>query len=93
MKRFHKIRILSWLLVGGAALHAPAALACAACFGQSDSPLAEGMNWGIFSLLAVVVSVLGGIAGFFIFLARKSAATAATAAHPPGELQVAAQKA
>jgi len=23
-------------------------LACAACFGQSDSPLAKGMNWGIF---------------------------------------------
>jgi len=38
--------------------------------------MAQGMNWGIFSLLAVIVSVLGGIAGFFIFLARKSASPA-----------------
>ena len=49
--------------------------ACAACFGASDSPMAKGMNWGIFSLLVVVVTVLGGIAAFFIYLARKSAAT------------------
>jgi hypothetical protein len=32
------------------------------------------MNWGIFSLLAVVVCVLSGIATFFVFLAKKSAA-------------------
>ena len=51
-------------------------LACAACYGQSDSPMAQGMNWGIFSLLAVIVSVLGGIGGFFIFLARKSGSPA-----------------
>jgi hypothetical protein len=48
-------------------------LACAACYGQSDSAMAKGMNWGIFTLLAVIVSVLGGIAGFFVFLARRSA--------------------
>ena len=53
--------------------------ACAACFGQSDSPLAEGMNMGILSLLVVVVSVLGGIAGFFVYLVKKSAAAAAAA--------------
>lgn len=32
------------------------------------------MNWGIFSLLGVIVAVLGGVAGFFVYLARKSAA-------------------
>jgi hypothetical protein len=53
--------------------------ACAACFGQSDSPMAAGMNWGIFSLLGVVVFVLGSVAAFFIYLARRSAAGAA---HP-----------
>ena len=57
--------------------------ACAACFGQSDSPLAEGMNMGIFSLLVVVVFVLGGIASFFIYLAKKSAAVNSIAAVPP----------
>ena len=49
--------------------------ACAMCYGaQSDSPLAKGMNWGIASLLVVVVSVLSGIASFAIFLARRAAA-------------------
>lgn len=55
-------------------------LACAACYGKSDGPLAQGMNWGIFSLLVVVVGVLGSIGGFFIYLARKSAAVSAAAA-------------
>ena len=50
--------------------------ACSACFAQSDSQLAVGLNWGIASLLAVVVFVLGGFATFFIFLARRAAAAA-----------------
>ena len=49
--------------------------ACAACFGQSDSPLAKGMNMGILSLLAVVTFVLGGFAAFFIFLVKRSSLT------------------
>jgi len=53
-------------------------LACAACYGQSDSPMAQGFNWGIFSLLAVIVTVLATIAGFFVFLARRSAALSAS---------------
>lgn len=80
------------------ALHSNAALACAACFGgKSDSPLAEGMNWGIFSLMGVVVCVLGSIAGFFICLARRAAArnaaATAPAPAPQGELLVSTQKA
>ena len=50
-------------------------LACSACFGRSESNLARGMNWGIFSLLAVVVFVLSSIAAFFIYLAKRAAAT------------------
>ena len=52
------------------------ARACAACFGKSDSKLAQGMNMGIFSLLAVAVFVLGAVAAFFIFLARRASAAA-----------------
>jgi len=52
--------------------------ACAACYGQSDAPMAAGMNWGIFSLLTVVVFVLGGVAAFFVYLARRAATVAAT---------------
>src|SRR5262245_52724326 len=46
--------------------------ACATCFGISDSRLALGMNWGLFSLLFVVVLVLGGIATFFFCLIRRA---------------------
>ena len=46
--------------------------ACAACFGQDSGPMAQGMNWGILSLLAVIVSVLLSVAGFFVFLARRA---------------------
>jgi hypothetical protein len=35
--------------------------------------MAAGMNWGILSLLAVVAVVLGSIAAFFVYLARRSA--------------------
>ena len=72
------------MLLSGFALalpHHPASLlACAACYGQSDSPMAAGMNWGILSLLAVVAVVLGGVAAFFVYLARRSAALAADSA-------------
>jgi hypothetical protein len=39
--------------------------------------MAQGMNWGIFSLLSVIGVVLGGVASFFVFLGKKSAAVAA----------------
>lgn len=57
-----------------------ALLACAACYGQSDSAMAAGMNWGIFSLLVVILGVLGGVAGFFIFLGRRAAMVGGSAA-------------
>lgn len=56
--------------------------ACATCFGKSDSALAAGLNWGIGSLLAVVTLVLGGIAAFFVHVARRAAA--GEALEPPG---------
>ena len=43
------------------------ALACAACFGQDSGPMAQGMNWGILSLLGVIVSVLITVAAFFVW--------------------------
>jgi len=71
MKSFSKI-IFSALAL---AASAPASsFACAACYGRSDSPLASGMNWGIFTLLGIVVSVLTCIAAFFVHIVRKEAA-------------------
>ena len=46
-------------------------LACAACYGKSDSPLASGMNWGIFTLLGVIVPVLGCFAFCLVRLINK----------------------
>lgn len=67
-------RRISYLLGAAAAVFtAPGAMACAACFGRTDSPLAYGMNAGIFALLAVIGSVLGLIASFFVFVSRRSA--------------------
>ena len=45
--------------------------ACAACYGRSDSALADGMNWGIFTLLGVVLTVLTCILVFFVHIVRK----------------------
>jgi hypothetical protein len=62
------------------ALFAPAKLfACATCYGASDSPMAEGMNWGIFTLLGILVPVLATFLFFFIYLIRKSELLAKTA--------------
>jgi len=64
-----------------ALLTAPSsALACAACYGASDSPLANGMNMGILVLLGFIGTVLVGISAFFIHLARNSARLAAAQA-------------
>ena len=44
--------------------------------------MAQGMNWGIMSLLVVVGVVLGGVATFFVFLAKRAASAAVAAAKP-----------
>jgi uncharacterized membrane protein len=51
---------------------APEADACVACFGKTDGKMAEGMNAGIFSLLAVIGSVLFGFAAFMVFIIRRN---------------------
>lgn len=90
MKLFHKF--LKTILVAAAALagFAPLPLlACAACYGKSDSPLASGMNWGIFTLMGVIVTVLATIAGFFVYIVRKEAAmTNNPAPKNPTEVEV-----
>jgi hypothetical protein len=60
--------------------------ACAACTGRTDSPLAVAMNWGIVTLLGVVLTVLSGVLVFFVHVIRKeeSASNDATPQNPPG---------
>lgn len=73
------IALWSLLLLAG---RPESVLACAACYGQSDSAMAQGMNWGIFSLLGTAVVVLGCVGTFFVFLAKKSASVAAAEMKP-----------
>ena len=49
-----------------------AALACPVCFGQSDSPLALGINYGILAMLGFIGSLLVAFASFFIYLIRRA---------------------
>ena len=62
--------------------------ACAACYGKSDSALATGMNWGIFTLLGVVLTVLTCIALFFVHIVRKEEASSSNTppVDPPADL-------
>ena len=62
-----------WLVTGFTIAAQSSALACATCYGASDSPLAQGMNWGIATLLGVIGSVLAGVVAFFVHVGVKSA--------------------
>jgi hypothetical protein len=68
-----------WNLLGTWNLELGTVLACAACYGKSDSALAQGMNWGIFTLMGVILTVLTGIVLFFVHIVRKEEA----ATNPP----------
>lgn len=75
MKLFRKI-----LLAALAALMPAKVFACATCYGGNiDSTMADGMNWGIFTLLAVIGTVLGAFLTFLIYAIRKSEALTAAA--------------
>jgi hypothetical protein len=72
---------LAWLLAAPTDL-----LACPVCFGRSDSPMAQGMSYGVMALLGVTAAVLAGFAAFFLFLMRRMSAFEAAetaAAEPP----------
>ena len=58
-----------------------AIFACAVCFGQSDSPMAQATNMGIFLMLGVVAVVLVSFAMFFIHLSRQARLAASSEAN------------
>ena len=72
------------IVVAALAAFTPSPLfACAACYGKSDSPLASGMNWGIFTLLGVILTVLTCITLFFVHVIRGEQAQIETDNNPP----------
>ena len=71
-----------YLLVATAVAALPGtAPACSVCFGDPSSPVAQGVVMSVLALLGIVVTVLGGFAAFFIYIARRSSSTPA----PPTE--------
>jgi heme/copper-type cytochrome/quinol oxidase subunit 2 len=77
---------MKWLrtiLFAVAALAPSPLFACAACYGKSDSPLASGMNWGIFTLMGVILTVLTCITLFFVHVVRGEKAQIETDKNPP----------
>lgn len=62
------------LATGAVCAWPEAVRACAVCYGQTDSPLARGLVWGIVALLGVLLVVLGGVAWFFVHQSRRAAA-------------------
>ena len=79
------------MLVLGIFFAPSSALACAACGstnGQIDSPLADGMNWGILTLFAVLGTVLGTFLTFLIHIIRKGEALAAAQNNSADALKV-----
>jgi hypothetical protein len=77
-------KFLAGLLLGLALCPTPLR-ACAACTGRTDSPLAVAMNWGIVTLLGVVLTVLSGVLVFFVHVIRKeeTASNDAKLKNPP----------
>ena len=69
----HRPGKILWLVSALAVVAKSSALACATCYGASDSPLAQGMNWGIATLLGVIGSVLAGVVAFFVHVGVRSA--------------------
>ena len=69
MKLFCKLALM---MLAAFVMSAPAPVfACAACYGQTDDSMANGMNWAILTLGVVVATVLGTIVTFFIYVMRK----------------------
>ncbi|HEU6447014.1 MAG TPA: hypothetical protein VFV23_01080 [Verrucomicrobiae bacterium] len=95
MKTFRKLILSVAVVVALAPSHL---LACASCGSANSeagsSPLTDGMNIGILTLLGVLLTVLGSVAGFMVFLVRREAATQAQKSPRPnvepasGELPV-----
>ena len=48
--------------------------ACSVCFGDPNSPMIKGAQWGVLVLLGVVLSVLGGMIVVIISWVRRARA-------------------
>jgi hypothetical protein len=74
VKLFQSIpKMLPLTLTALAAIPSTPAFGCAACYGESGSPMARGLTWAIVALGSAVFLVLAGVVGFFVHIGRKPA--------------------
>lgn len=48
------------------------AAACPSCYGDPESPMTQGMNMAIMSLLGITGGVLIAIVSFFVYVRRRT---------------------
>ena len=73
MKRSQELRVLATATAVTLLMAVPRALlACAVCYGASDSSQTHGMNLGIVTMLGVTGVVLGGFGGMIFCFARRA---------------------
>ncbi len=65
--RFAVVALITVAVLGAA----EPAMACPVCFGESDSPMAQGMNNGIFFLLGIIGAVQIGFVALFVSFRRR----------------------
>lgn len=61
--------------------------ACAACFGKSDSKMAQAYNMGIFAMLGFVALMFVGVISFFVYITRRAASVSNASAQLPATSQ------
>ncbi len=66
-------------------LSSPPAQACAVCFGARGDHMTEVASWAIFTLLIVIMAVLGGFALFIRHLMKLSRRVAEVSCSSQGE--------
>ena len=82
MPRTQRARLIGVLIASVLILVPRVACACPVCFGENDSPLALGINYGILAMLGIIGVLWVAFGSFFIYL-RRRARLAETGSLPP----------
>ena len=69
----NRSRLITLLVTAAMTFAVAPAFACAVCYGEPDAPMTHGLHWAILVLCAVVGVVLCSIAGFFVYVQRRTA--------------------
>lgn len=71
MRRSVRYGIGAMFAIVASALFSPNALGCPVCYGAADSPMIDGMNAAILTLVGITGMVLAGISTFFLYLIKR----------------------